>query len=297
MPDTLNKNILLCKCSKQNSVPKAISDSVQKKLSNSQCNLFVVDDLCGMCVNDAGITADLFKKDNLTIIACYNRVAISLAKNLDITLTGDIHNMKTTSPKTITGKLSLADGETMIKEYKTSNNDWQPWYPIIDRDRCNSCLQCKSFCLFNVYGTRDDGSIYVKSPNKCKTKCPACSRVCPQTAIIFPKHDTSPVNGDTVSVVNANKPNTARSITKGNIYDNLRNRQKGMTPQKLKTLKEELSIPQEVIDSLNPSASQPPANSCDCKNQNMGMCDSECTNDNEGSGDCNCNDNGGNCCG
>ena len=33
----------------------------------------------------------------------------------------------------------------------------------------------------------------------CKTNCPACSRVCPEAAIIFPKYASGPINGDVVS--------------------------------------------------------------------------------------------------
>ncbi|HRQ88427.1 MAG TPA: ferredoxin family protein, partial [Bacteroidia bacterium] len=29
---------------------------------------------------------------------------------------------------------------------------WKPWFPVIDYDRCTNCMQCLSFCLFDVYG-------------------------------------------------------------------------------------------------------------------------------------------------
>ncbi|MEM9803556.1 MAG: hypothetical protein AAGA20_24785, partial [Planctomycetota bacterium] len=28
---------------------------------------------------------------------------------------------------------------------------WTPWFPVIDYDRCTNCMQCLSFCLFDVY--------------------------------------------------------------------------------------------------------------------------------------------------
>jgi Pyruvate/2-oxoacid:ferredoxin oxidoreductase delta subunit len=73
---------------------------------------------------------------------------------------------------------------------------WLPWFPVIDFDRCTHCLQCLSFCLFGVFGTDPQGQIEVQSPVACKANCPACSRVCPEAAIIFPKHPASPINGD-----------------------------------------------------------------------------------------------------
>ena len=33
------------------------------------------------------------------------------------------------------------------------------------------------------------------SPGSCKNNCPACARICSETAIIFPKVGESPING------------------------------------------------------------------------------------------------------
>jgi NAD-dependent dihydropyrimidine dehydrogenase PreA subunit len=74
--------------------------------------------------------------------------------------------------------------------------DWIPWFPVIDRDRCVNCRQCVEFCLFGTYATDTDGKVRVVHPEKCKTNCPACARVCPYTAIIFPKFTDGPISGD-----------------------------------------------------------------------------------------------------
>lgn len=76
---------------------------------------------------------------------------------------------------------------------------WKPWFPVIDYDRCTNCMQCLSFCLFGVYGVDGDKHIQVQNNDNCKTNCPACSRVCPEAAIMFPKYKAGPINGDTVS--------------------------------------------------------------------------------------------------
>lgn len=75
---------------------------------------------------------------------------------------------------------------------------WIPWFPVIDYSRCTNCKQCLSFCLFGVFGTDGDDRIRVQNPANCKTNCPACARVCPKVAIIFPKHAEAPINGDVV---------------------------------------------------------------------------------------------------
>ena len=69
------------------------------------------------------------------------------------------------------------------------------WYPVIDYGRCNDCMECLDFCLFGVYGVDDDGHVVVESPDNCKKGCPACSRVCPQNAILFPMHRTPAIAG------------------------------------------------------------------------------------------------------
>jgi len=77
--------------------------------------------------------------------------------------------------------------------------EWKPWFPVIDYDRCTNCMQCLSFCLFGVYGVDGEKHIQVQNQDNCKTNCPACSRVCPEAAIMFPKYKAGPINGDVVS--------------------------------------------------------------------------------------------------
>jgi Pyruvate/2-oxoacid:ferredoxin oxidoreductase delta subunit len=69
------------------------------------------------------------------------------------------------------------------------------WYPIIDYSRCTNCLECIDFCLFGVYGTDRQDVIFVEGQDNCRKGCPACSRVCPENAIIFPHHKTPAIAG------------------------------------------------------------------------------------------------------
>lgn len=71
------------------------------------------------------------------------------------------------------------------------------WHPVIDLDRCVNCLECVEFCLFGVYDIPDGQHVAVTAPQNCKPGCPACSRVCPSAAIIFPHyHARGPIAGD-----------------------------------------------------------------------------------------------------
>lgn len=104
---------------------------------------------------------------------------------------------------------------------------WKPWFPVIDYDRCTNCMQCLSFCLFGVYGVDDDKRIQVQNNDNCKTNCPACSRVCPEAAIMFPKYKSGPINGDVVSDADLNREKMKIDISAllgGDVYSMLRTR-------------------------------------------------------------------------
>jgi Pyruvate/2-oxoacid:ferredoxin oxidoreductase delta subunit len=107
------------------------------------------------------------------------------------------------------------------------HGDWKPWFPVIDYDRCTNCMQCLSFCLFGVYGVDADSHIQVQNNDNCKTNCPACSRVCPEAAIMFPKYKAGPINGDRVSSADLEREKMKIDISAllgGDVYQMLRDR-------------------------------------------------------------------------
>jgi Pyruvate/2-oxoacid:ferredoxin oxidoreductase delta subunit len=107
------------------------------------------------------------------------------------------------------------------------HGDWKPWFPVIDYDRCTNCMQCLSFCLFGVYGVDGEQKIQVQNNDNCKTNCPACSRVCPEAAIMFPKYKAGPINGDVVSDSDLNREKMKIDISAllgGDVYSMLRER-------------------------------------------------------------------------
>ena len=56
-------------------------------------------------------------------------------------------------------------------------------------------MECIDFCLFGVYGVDRIDTILVEEPDNCRKGCPACSRVCPENAIMFPQHKTPGIAG------------------------------------------------------------------------------------------------------
>ncbi|MDB6072212.1 MAG: ferredoxin family protein, partial [Verrucomicrobiales bacterium] len=104
---------------------------------------------------------------------------------------------------------------------------WKPWFPVIDYSRCTNCMQCLSFCLFDVYGVSKEGKLQVQNNDNCKTNCPACSRVCPEVAIMFPKYTSGPINGEPVSDSDVKREKMKVDISAllgGDLYARLRER-------------------------------------------------------------------------
>ena len=147
---------------------------------------------------------------------------------------------------------------------------WVPWFPVIDYDRCTNCRQCLSFCLFGVYGVSADDRVEVQNPDRCKTGCPACARVCPTLAIMFPKYDKGPVNGAVVRDEDLQREVVKVDLSDllaGDIHSSLRARGRkgrgrfstprdppGATPGRqrhLEQVRADLDIPEEVWSSLS----------------------------------------------
>src|SRR5436305_14949271 len=66
-------------------------------------------------------------------------------------------------------------------------------------------MECIDFCLFGVYGVDGQDRILVENQDNCKRGCPACSRVCPAHAIMFPDYKTPAIAGAPVGAVSGLK--------------------------------------------------------------------------------------------
>ena len=147
--------------------------------------------------------------------------------------------------------------DLLAKTHTAETEDsWRPWFPVIDYDACVHCKQCAGFCLFGVYEVDSQDHVTVINPRRCKNNCPACARVCPKQAILFPKHPKGPVAGEDApdQAAQADEPMDLKAFVDGDVLEALRQRQQTGDTQHT-DLMEKLAKPAESQDAAAPSPS------------------------------------------
>lgn len=191
---TKPKHIILCRCGGERIDHGFISD-LSGFLEDQPVKITILSDLCGLVATKKEEVASLVNNDSdLLVIGCHKRTMDLLFGQIsgeDANVPGFRHINLIEAEKdsvfsTIREYCKDYQGDASSQEIK-EDSGWPSWYPIIDYSRCTSCMQCADFCLFGVYG-KSDGRVDVINPQGCKNNCPACARICPSTAIIFPKY-------------------------------------------------------------------------------------------------------------
>ncbi|MDJ0836322.1 MAG: ferredoxin family protein [Acidobacteriota bacterium] len=272
------EKIVFCNCAYTRILPTKVKEKVRNQLIESGVEFEDVEDMCRMAAERDPKLAEMTEGETVKIAACYPRAVKWLfhAAGADLDEEKvDVLNMREQEAGEICEALL---GEAPPEEPEEARateptvkptGEWKPWFPVIDYDRCTNCMQCLSFCLFDVYGVSDERKIAVQNPTKCKTDCPACSRVCPEAAILFPKYRQGPINGAPVSDEDLRREKMQVDITSllgGDIYSLLRDRstrarsrfsrerddERALKERKrcLKKLQDKLGIPEEVMNAL-----------------------------------------------
>ena len=195
MKSSKEKHILFCNCRGERIDPGLLTgiDSFLKMLP---ARTYKITDLCGTLREKNEQIQNLFKNGSeYLVLGCYKRSMDLLLDQAsgpaDYEHINLIETEKEEALRTIREfwNESQAEGSQSESSYEeiSQDSDWQAWYPVIDYSRCTSCGQCADFCLFGVYEKTGD-SVKVVNPENCKNNCPACARICPATAIIFPKY-------------------------------------------------------------------------------------------------------------
>lgn len=293
----MSELILFCNCSWSDVISADVKEVVLGSLKESGVAFVGVDDICRLAVDGDERFAQWASVERLTVIGCYRRAIESLFLRAGFKLPENarVLNMRQMAAAEIIAELGDVSGgdesEGAVSVVLVARQgDWIPWFPVIDYGRCIDCKQCLNFCLFGVFTLSGDGKVVVERPANCKTNCPACARVCPEAAIIFPKYGDSPINGDEVdeeALKNADKSKVLADLMDGDVHDIIRNRSKQkkrfapladgdisdeQKATKLSELQGKLGIPQDVIDSL--SADQQGGDKKKCPNSDF--CDNDC---------------------
>lgn len=197
------KTVVFCNCSHSSVTPQATRHEVLEGLSAAGIEIIGFDDLCGAAARRDERLVELADAQSVDVIACRPRALKWLLHRggarmaLDSVRFFDMHEERSSDilAAVLAGKPPLPGRPAPDLAAK---GDWIPWFPVIDYDRCVNCAQCLNFCLFGVYAQDDGGRVVVANPANCKTNCPACARICPQVAIIFPKCGETPIDGSAV---------------------------------------------------------------------------------------------------
>jgi NAD-dependent dihydropyrimidine dehydrogenase PreA subunit len=185
------RKIWLCKCAEYGHVDKGESARLAAALRAHGDTVELIDDLCHAAALDSERMQELASFD--IGIACYPRAVKALFARWGLTAP-PVLNLRTGSASALAKELGVSEvpaapfGESEAPE-------WIAWYPVIDYSRCVGCGKCVDFCMFGVYSKKDGNKVAVEKPANCKTNCPACARMCPAQAIIFPKVGEVPING------------------------------------------------------------------------------------------------------
>ena len=207
-----------------------------ERLGSAGVEFEAVPDLCELAARRDPALAAIAASGDAVIIACYPRAVRWLFAYAGAPLAeaAEVHNMRTESAVAIAarvlgGSVSVGDRKSEIARPQSA---WIPWFPVLDRERCTNCQQCYNFCLFGVYALAPDGTVEVRNPANCKTNCPACARICPQVAVIFPKYPKSPIPGDEVRPEHLEGKEVRvdpKALAEGDVYAKLRQRTRRFT--------------------------------------------------------------------
>jgi len=198
-------NLLYCHCAYADVVPEGAKRRVRAAIEKRGTACMEVADLCELAARKDPSLAEFAAGGQVDIIACHERAVrwLFAAAGAPLASNAVIHDMRGATADEIIAQLAAGakHGHAKARGRATQHfapkkpGEWIPWFPVIDYGRCKNCRQCLQFCLFGVYADRD-GKVAVVQHDKCKTGCPACARVCPQSAIIFPKYTDGPISGD-----------------------------------------------------------------------------------------------------
>ncbi|MFI3291610.1 MAG: ferredoxin family protein [Opitutales bacterium] len=180
--------VVLCRCKSRKLVqfPENIDDDLK-----AFDEVVYIDDLCSSVLENPEKLREICDSETV-VLACHKRAVNALLDYAKAGKVKEVFDFRSGDISAFNSYLNaLPKGEFSSTEIRESSN---AWYPCVDYDLCVNCLKCMDFCVFGVYA-KVDGKLKVVAPNNCKDNCPACARVCPKSAVIFPKCPDLKISG------------------------------------------------------------------------------------------------------
>lgn len=220
------ENLLVCACAHSDVIDHDKRVRVLGALRGWEGRLVVVDDLCRVAADTDPALLKRLGQSAWTVVACYARAVKGLLAMAGVEPDTDrvrFVNLRSGTAEEVLDGLGLSveeDPDVDEPGLPQAEGDWMPWFPVIDRDRCRDCGQCLEFCLFGVYEREASGTVRVAAPSQCKTYCPACARICPATAVMFPKSEEDAVAGADVTAeeVRGSTGGDLQAALEGDVY-------------------------------------------------------------------------------
>jgi Pyruvate/2-oxoacid:ferredoxin oxidoreductase delta subunit len=222
----MNKQAIVCRCRREGLVSASSADAVLKVLHENAVPVWETPDFCAAV--EAG---DLrLKGFSGLVVACHERAVrglLAVAQVEGEVAVVDARGQGDADQLVPQVRAFVASGPTPVQtdaeSAPSSAAALEGWFPVIDYERCSRCMKCLTFCLFDVYAAGVRG-VEVEQPGNCKPGCPACARVCPNGAIVFPKSPEECLNGGTAERSATDAKSDLSALLGGDVYERLRER-------------------------------------------------------------------------
>jgi NAD-dependent dihydropyrimidine dehydrogenase PreA subunit len=229
----MRSKIIFCNCRGER-ISRERLFSLEKSLQSYSTEFIKLSDLCGISVLNKNKLPEIFNgAEKVLIIGCHSRSIKLMLEQADDNISVDsfqyINFLELTDEEILLKASEFSETDSLGSSFKEISvpEEWPSWYPVIDYSRCSNCGQCADFCLFGVY-EKGENKISVINPQQCKNNCPACARICPQTAIVFPKYKIGGAIGgsEDIDEISEQKRQTSdiSLFLEGDIYNALEQR-------------------------------------------------------------------------
>lgn len=205
------KKLILCGCHFYHRIPTETLQTIDASCTAAGMVCEIVPDLCFWMAKAPEKLRKLAEYD--AIGACQERVVQTFLEGAGSPTCFDLRTLSAEDflakfvPEVEITRFSEGS-QVWEKRFSEKPSEWIPWFPVIDTQRCVNCRKCVDFCMFGVYAVDVSNRVKVVEPESCKTNCPACARMCPQNAILFPKSEEPPLNGSLAEVVKPSEETT-----------------------------------------------------------------------------------------